>query len=152
MIVTTIKELPCFKEILSDNAEKIINFIENWKKNPQKPGKYEIDGEKLFAAVSIYETENAEKREFEAHKKYIDLQYVFSGAETLYWADLDSLCQTSESFSTGGDVAFYKGEAQSSVNLSGDVCAILLPKDAHKPNCIFDEKQEVTKIVFKIMA
>lgn len=149
MIVTKAEELKKYSSILP-SAEKIAEFINEWSQNPKCGGRYDIDGDDLFAAVSEYETESFDERQFESHKKYIDVQYVPCGEETLYWADVKELTQTSESFSQGGDIAFYKGKAQGSVTLAGGTCAVLFPEDAHMPNCISGEKQKVTKIVFKV--
>lgn len=144
MIVATAEELKKYGSVLP-SAEKIADFIKEWSKNPKDSGRYDIDGDNLFAAVSEYETESFEERQFESHQKYIDVQYVPSGAETLYWAEVKTLMQTSESFSQGGDIAFYKGKAQGSVTLCGGTCAVLFPEDAHMPNCISGEKQRVDR-------
>lgn len=149
MIVAAAEELKKYGSVLP-SAEKIADFIKEWSKNPKGCGRYDIDGDNLFAAVSEYETESFDERQFESHQKYIDVQYVPSGEETLYWADVKTLTQTSESFSQGGDIAFYKGKAQGSVTLCGGTCAVLFPEDAHMPNCISGKKQKVTKIVFKV--
>lgn len=149
MIVTKAEDLKNYSSVLP-SAEKIADFISEWSKKPKDGGRYDIDGDNLFAAVSEYETESFDERLFESHRQYIDVQYVPSGEETLYWANVDELTQTSESFSQGGDIAFYKGEAKGSVILGGGTCAVLFPEDAHMPNCISSEKQKVTKIVFKV--
>ena len=49
-------------------------------------GRHPIDGEAIFALVSTYETEPEGARSFEAHRKYIDVQYLLSGREIIHWA------------------------------------------------------------------
>src|SRR5690348_12709817 len=44
----------------------------------RKPGKYELDGENLFAMVHHYDTRTLAKSVWEAHRNYIDVQYVAS--------------------------------------------------------------------------
>ena len=148
MIVTTVKELQNYKDI--PYAKEIAEFIENFRKTDMKTGKYEIYGEDLFAAVSEYETEPAEDRKFENHKKYIDLQILVKGSEEIHWAPVETLSMTEESFSKGGDIAFYDGDSCGYAILSGDSCAILYENDAHKPNVMHKNKEKVVKIVFKI--
>lgn len=150
MIVTTIDKITDYKDI--PYAEDIKKFIDDFKKSDMKTGRYDIHGDELFAAVSRYDTQPMEEREFENHRKYIDLQIVLDGKEVLYWAPVETLTMTKDGFSDGGDCSFYKGEALSSVTLGGDQCAILFENDAHMPNCEFEKIESVLKVVFKILA
>ena len=43
--------------------------------------RYDLDGNNLYVTISEYNTKNPEDAKFEAHKKYIDIQYVISGSE-----------------------------------------------------------------------
>ena len=90
------------------------------------------------------------ERQFENHKKYIDLQIVLDGKEEIHWADTASLKMVSEEFSQGGDIAFYVGESMGYVLLGGDQCAILFEEDAHMPNVLHGKSENVLKVVFKI--
>lgn len=148
MVVTTLEKITDYKEI--PYAQDMIDFISEFKNGEMKTGRYDIHGDDLFAAVSEYETEPADDRKFENHKKYIDLQILLSGAEEIHWAPVETLRMTEESFSKGGDIAFYEGDAQGCVVLSGDTCAILYENDAHKPNVMHKNKEKVIKVVFKI--
>lgn len=148
MIVTTIDRLTDYKEI--PYAQEVIKFIEDFKKGDMQTGRYDIDGDDAFAIASRYDTEPSQNRQFENHKKYIDIQVVLDGTEELHWAPKETLTQTAEEFSKGGDIAFYKGKMQSSVLLGGSACAVLFENDAHKPNVMYNDIQNVLKIVFKI--
>lgn len=148
MIITDYRKLSFYSEV--PFAEEIVSFIDEFKKSDMKPGRYDIHGDDLFAAVSRYDTEPAEVRQFENHRKYIDLQIVLDGSEKLLWADVGSLTMTKDGFSDGGDISFYEGEPAAGVILSGDTCAVLFETDAHMPNVINREKESVLKIVFKI--
>ena len=52
--------------------------------------RYDIDGDNLYATVSEYITKNEEDAKFEAHQKYIDIQYVISGKEIMSIAPLST--------------------------------------------------------------
>ena len=148
MIVTTIDRLTQYTEI--PFAQDIIDFMTEFRKSDMNPGRYDIHGDDLFAAVSRYDTEPNVDRKFENHKKYIDLQIVLDGKEEIHWADTASLTQVSEEFSKGGDIAFYTGESMGYVLLGGDQCVILFEEDAHMPNVLHEESENVLKVVFKI--
>jgi YhcH/YjgK/YiaL family protein len=87
---------------------------------------------------------------FEAHKKYIDLQYIVSGIEKIRWAKLDSVDMVEEKYSTGGDIAFYEGNSMLDFTLTKNTFLLLYPSDAHLPGLSADKDVNVRKIVFKI--
>ena len=148
MIVTTIDKLTKYSEI--PNAQDIVDFLADFRKGEMAPGRYDIHGDDLFAAVSRYDTEPDGDRVFENHKKYIDLQIILDGKEEIQWADTKTLTMVSEEFSKGGDIAFYKGDAMGYTLLGGEQCVILFEEDAHKPNVLHEKSENVLKVVFKI--
>lgn len=150
MIVTTIDKLTDYREI--PYAQDIIDFVEAFKKGGMEPGRYDIHGDDLFAAVSRYTSEPEADRRFENHRKYIDLQIALRGAEEIHWAPVETLELCEESFSSGGDIAFYSGKAKGCALLEGNVCAVLFENDAHMPNVMHEKAEEILKIVFKIKA
>ncbi len=149
MIVDKIENLKLYYPVLK-GLKEASEFVEKFYKEPLADGKYEIDGERIFASASTYVTKTREGAQFESHRKYADLQAVISGTEIISWSTLDGLKVESESFSTGGDIAFYTGETIMDARLPAGYFAILFPDDAHMP-CICDgECSEVTKVVVKI--
>lgn len=148
MIVTTVDKLTQYKEI--PYAQDIVDFLTEFQKSDMAPGRYDIHGDDLFAAVSRYDTEPNVDRQFENHKKYIDLQIVLDGKEEIHWADTSTLTMVSEEFSKGGDIAFYVGESMGYVLLGGNQCVILFEEDAHMPNVLHNKSENVLKVVFKI--
>lgn len=115
--------------------------------------KYEIDGEKAFFSVSEYENMPVAECGFEAHKKYIDIQFVISGHEHIDVTDAASL-EVTEDFVPGGDVAFYADSDKFSVaDLGAGDFVILFPGEAHRPLVAPDGKPVKTiKAVAKIAA
>lgn len=148
MIVTTIDKLTQYKEI--PYAQDIVDFLEEFQKSDMATGRYDIHGDDLFAAVSRYDTQPNVERQFENHKKYIDLQIVLEGKEEIHWADTATLTMVSEEFSKGGDIAFYVGESMGYILLGGSQCAVLFEEDAHMPNVLHEKSENVLKVVFKI--
>jgi hypothetical protein len=76
--------------------DKAFNFL----KSNDLPGleikRYDIDGDNLFAPVSEYMTKNEEDAKYEAHQKYIDIQYVVSGKELIGVAPISKRKDTIE--------------------------------------------------------
>ncbi len=149
MVVDRIENLKIYSPLLSC-IPAIENFLKAFGKNPLPDGRYELDGDKLFALVQRYATKPAEGRLPEAHRKYIDLQVAVEGREYIGWAPLAELTEETEEFSKGGDIAFYSGSIQLNIPLNQGYFALLYPEDAHLPCTQIDGPEEVAKVVFKI--
>lgn len=136
-------ELPILK--------KVEDFVADFNNKKLADGTYEIDGKRVFAMVQSYRTkQQTQEMMFEAHKKYIDLQYVVNGIEKIRWARLDSVDLVEEKYSTGSDIAFYEGDAMFDFTLTKGAFLLLYPQDAHLPGLSAQKDVNVTKIVFKI--
>ena len=112
-------------------------------------GRYEIDGSNVFAFIQEYTSK--EESSFEAHKNYIDIQFIVNGTEIIYAADLDRLSVKTE-YSEEKDIMFLDDyEKATKVILTDGVYGIFFPWDAHKPGLCLDGKPDtVKKIVVKV--
>ena len=71
-------------ENLSNLPEVIINglnYIKNANFSSLKDGKIFIDGENMFVNIQTYMTKD--DANYEAHRKYADIQYIISGSEKI---------------------------------------------------------------------
>jgi biofilm protein TabA len=118
-------------------------------KNPLADGRHELAGSKLSAIFSSYQTEDPEDKFFEAHRRFIDIQVVLQGRETLYWAPLLSLEPRGE-YSEAEDIAFFTGSAGIAVPLEPGWFTVQFPQDAHKPGCLKGSPSPVRKLVIKV--
>jgi len=57
----------------------------------EAPGRHEIEGDDLFALIQQVTTKPLNEALFEAHRQYIDVQYVQHGRKTILWAPLESM-------------------------------------------------------------
>ena len=123
-------------------------FIKKYISSPLPVGKYEIDGSRVFAMVQEYEPKTENR--FEAHRKYIDIQFIISGREKMLCGNIDSY-ETQESYDADKDVEFFKGDKfLTSITADPGTFAIFFPEDVHKPGLIIDEGKNVQKIVVKV--
>ncbi len=109
--------------------------------------KYEIFGDELFCKVSEYQT--AEPKLFEAHDKYLDLQYIIKGTERMDYADR-AKCTQEGAYNEGKDVVFFSKEKYSPLTVEEGMFAIFFPDDAHRPGVMDERAETVKKAVFKI--
>lgn len=111
-------------------------------------GRYEIDGANLYALVQEYETKPQEAGLWEAHRRYLDLQYLFRGAEKIGYANLKHL--TPGEYQASQDFLPLSGPGDFFTLQSGDF-VILLPEDAHMPGLAVNTPAPVKKIVLKLL-
>ena len=90
----------------------------------------------------------AEGGKCEAHRNYLDIQYIVKGQEVMGWAPLDTLTPDGE-FNVDGDVGFYTGSVEL-VKIPAGYCYVVFPEDGHMPTRYVDEPNEYTKIVVKL--
>lgn len=130
--------------------DKAFCFLQDTKLDELKTGRYPIIGDTLFVMVQEYQTQDRRERNYEAHRKYIDLQYVISGEELIGVSALNRVSLTRE-YDAGKDIAFYETEEGEFRVATNDVFFIFFPEDAHMP-CIKKGKDcIVKKIVLKIL-
>ncbi|HHV94997.1 MAG TPA: DUF386 domain-containing protein [Clostridiaceae bacterium] len=148
MIVDNLSNCSLYANV-HEGFAKAFEFIKNYEKNELPEGKYEIDGEKIYAMVQHYDTISKEQAKWEAHRKYIDLQYVSEGKEIINYTNISNLTPYTE-YDEKGDYVLLNGPDGTEVKLKSGDYIILFPEDAHQPKCAWEEIQRVKKIVVKI--
>lgn len=130
-------------------ADDMLAFAERVEKENLEDGRYELQGENLFALLQTYVTKNLEDARMETHKIYSDLQYVVSGAEYIYWSPIDELT-VEEDRTPEADLVFYKSEPANGRNLlTAGMFGAYFPQDGHRPSVAAGEPAQIKKIVFK---
>ena len=117
----------------------------------QALGRHEIDGERVFALVQKYSTKPIESALFEAHRRYVDVQYVHAGRETILWAPLAAMQEETMAYDAAKEAALFKLVPDvTPLHLSAGYFAVLFPEDAHAPCVVWEETSEVFKVVVKV--
>ena len=119
--------------------------------SPTMPdGRHPIDGDIAYALVQSYETKEPAQNKFEAHRKYLDIQYVVSGQEVIHYAPLTSL-ESDTDYNAESDYALYREpRVSTALNLDPNSFALFFPQDAHKPGCISNRAELIRKVVIKV--
>lgn len=112
-------------------------------------GKQTIRGEQIFALVQDNTTKPRAEGKWEAHKKYIDIQFVASGDEEMGYANVNTL-KVQKAYDEKDDYALFEG-AGSYVRVPAGNFTIFFPEDAHVPGSAVNEKPSaVRKVVIKV--
>lgn len=114
-------------------------------------GDYEIDKRDVYASIQTYITSPAEKKLFECHKEYFDVQVVRLGMERHDIAN-DEGVDVHEEYDPDRDVKFFKfSDKYSTITMVPGFFSVYYPQDIHKPGCNIGEKSEkVRKICMKV--
>lgn len=148
MILDSLKNSENYAKI----NERLAKGLEALKKadfSTMEDGRYDIDGDNLFLKISTYDTKSAEETKVEAHRNYIDIQYIISGKENVLYAPLETMQECIEEHPES-DLYFYKGETQS-ILLDEGMYMIFFPSDAHGPSVSCCGKpQTVRKALVKV--
>jgi biofilm protein TabA len=134
-------------------SEKIANALEILKDPAiadKADGRYDVDGDDIYYMVQRYSTAPLEDGKIEAHKKYIDIQFVATGCEIIGYAPIAPL-EIDVPYDENSDVALYKTNGSlSSVKVCKNMFCILFPEDGHVPGRICCGSSDVCKIVVKV--
>ncbi len=84
----------------------------------------------------------------EAHRKYLDIQYIVKGKEVVGWADLSN-CQLQGEFSEEKDIGMYTGDFEYFTIKEG-TCYVAFPEDVHMPGRHLDVPNDFVKVVVKL--
>jgi YhcH/YjgK/YiaL family protein len=133
---------------LGERIEKALHYLSTTDFTNVEPGTYEIDGENIFAIVQEYNTKPSSSAKWEAHKKYIDIQYMVSGKEKMGFTDSQKVIVLQE-YHQGNDIILYKGEGNFLIADEGHF-AIFFPSDIHMPQLALNIPKEVKKVVVKV--
>ena len=106
--------------------------------------------ENCFVLEQAYITKDKKDCFFESHRKYIDIQYIFSGVEIMEVENINKL-QITKEYDSSLDFAKYAQSLDtSSLIINENELAIFYPNDAHMPCIKLNENQKLIKAVFKI--
>lgn len=130
--------------------DKAFSFLKNTNLSGLEIRRYDIDGDNLYASVMDYVTKNEEEVRYEAHRKYIDIQYVISGVEEMGVAPLSSLKEVTVPYDASKDVGFMTVTESKLYKATPDRFFIFFPDDIHRPSVKVSQNSPVKKIVVKV--
>jgi len=127
--------------------DKSFEFLKN-SLETKEPGKYEIDGDNAYAIITEAPSKTPEIARWEAHEKYIDIQYVIKGEEKIGVTPLSNATVT-KSYDEANDYANYEADGELYTAKPG-VFFLFFPEDVHRPNILVEGFEIVKKVVIKV--
>ena len=109
------------------------DFLKSRDLEKLESGEYEIDGRRVYAILAENEARPAEEAVLEAHREYIDIQYVVSGTDHMGWKH-SSLCEDpAGEYDADTDVVFFRDQPEIWVAVPAGAFTVFFPEDAHAP-------------------
>jgi len=137
------------KNNLNEKIEYAISYIKNLDFESLEIGKYIVNDD-FFYLVQEYHTKKSEDGRFEAHRNYIDIQFLAAGQERIE-VTAAAFMKVEVPYNLQNDVVFFKEPRYAGyIDIKENKYAIFYPKDAHKPGVALDQTQSVKKIVGKV--
>jgi YhcH/YjgK/YiaL family protein len=133
---------------LGERINNVFAYLKETNFSSLESGKYEIDGDNIFAIVAEYQTKDESIGLPESHKRYIDVQYVADGCELMGYGPLGNQ-EIIENYNEENDITFYNGEC-SLIKMDAGMFAIFFPGEVHLPGIMVNEISFVKKIVVKV--
>jgi biofilm protein TabA len=153
MIFGNIANLEHDRKILPAAVIEGLQYLNDTDFSKLEVGKYEIEGNKIFALVQESQTLPKEDRRPEAHAKRLDIQYVIEGPEMIGFALPNAVNQVAEDLLEQKDNIFYATvQDEMDLVLTKGMYAIFFPDEVHRPNCQYGVSRKLRKVVVKIEA
>ena len=143
MIVCPWKDIKKYAALLPgiEEAFDAVNALTEYEDQKNYPLS---DGNRFFPAVTSTKAPDLG----EAHRKYLDIQYIVKGKEVVGWADLKD-CQPEGEFNESKDVGMYSGPF-SYMTINEGICYVAFPEDVHMPGRHLDVPNDLIKVVVKL--
>lgn len=144
MIVCPWKDLGRYAPIIP-GLEEAMNVVAGL--TTMEPATYPLSG---GGKVMVQQgtTKSNVGMEIEAHRNFLDIQYIVKGQETVGWAPLETLTPSGE-YNPAKDKGMYTGHCDYMVIGEG-YCYVVYPEDGHMPGVHLDTPSEYQKIVVKL--
>jgi YhcH/YjgK/YiaL family protein len=130
--------------------DKAFAFMKNTDLTKIEVKRHDIDGDNLYVLVSQYTTKNQEDAKFEAHRKYVDIQYVISGNEQMGCVPYVLKDVVSQEYSDAKDIEYFSVKSPKLYKADPKRFFLFFPEDAHMPSIKDGNNSPVKKAVVKL--
>ncbi|MCX6056472.1 MAG: YhcH/YjgK/YiaL family protein [Chloroflexi bacterium] len=126
--------------------ELAFSFLQSTDLESLSPGRIDLEGHLVYAMVQEYRTKPFHEGVWEAHRRFIDIQYMVRGVERVGFANLNTM--KLGDYVPERDFQPMTGKGQNLV-LSAGSFMIFFSQDAHMPGLKWVSLKDVKKIVIK---
>ncbi len=145
MIVDLLENCNLYSSINS-NLDRAFSFLLSNDLASMEPGRLELNGDSLYVLVQHYLSKPESSGKWEAHKRYIDVQYLISGSERVGYSAISNM--TLGEYNAQKDFQALSGSGEM-YRLNAGSFMVFFPQDAHMPGLANGFETPIKKIVVK---
>lgn len=136
--------------VLGEGVRKALEYIRGNDLVALAPGRYPIDGDRVFALIQEPTTLPSNQAPFENHRKHADLQVTLRGTEHVGYCPVENLTPKGD-YNAETDVQLYDGTAEVMMRCAtGKSFALFYPEDGHQPYVTPGASESIKKVVIRI--
>jgi len=141
-IIANISRYSALEQRIAEALKAVLEF------SGRKPGRYDLDGDNMYLQILRYNAKPLAESRWEAHRRYIDVQFIESGEE--YWGFGDAAGLSMDAaYDPAIDAEFYAGEGAMLRAAKGHF-AVFYPGEPHMTGVAAGTPLPVQRIVVKI--
>lgn len=110
-------------------------------------GRYEIDGDRVYALVFESDGKDKGNNVLEAHQLYLDVQFTVSGLECIGWKSTPSCTMVHTPYDEKNEAILFSDPPTVWTEVPAKHFVVLWPHDAHSP---MNGQGAIRKVVLKI--
>lgn len=134
---------------LNPNLDTAIKYLTATTLAKLPLGKTEIDGNAVYINVMETKTGSFEKRNYEIHRKYMDIQIDLLGAEVIWVGDNQEVFSTD--FDVNSDFGTVRCKDLTLCKMGPGNFIMCLPMEPHMPGVKIIEEAYLKKAVVKVL-
>jgi YhcH/YjgK/YiaL family protein len=130
-----------------------LKYLKDTDFSTMENGKYEIKEGKVWAIVQDYNSKPESEGKFEAHRKFVDIQFIVEGEEKIGVGNLEEFEEATQ-YDEEKDIIFLNPKEDAKVEFKKVIAGeymILMPKDVHMPSIAVESTGFVKKVVLKVI-
>jgi YhcH/YjgK/YiaL family protein len=113
-------------------------------------GRYEIEGNDIYATVMSYETKEPADLRHEAHRDFADIQLLLEGEEVMYYTPAQRLGPGMGYVEAKDYEHFGQPDHPERLVVRPGEFAVFFPGEGHRANCALHAPRQARKIVVKV--
>jgi YhcH/YjgK/YiaL family protein len=132
---------------LNPRFKAAFQYLKNPALNKDTAERIDLEDDQLYALTTHKSGKKRHEAKLEAHRKYIDIQFVLGGIDSMGWRPARTCTKVESPYSEEKDIAFFADEPMMWFPVHPGTYAIFFPEDAHAPMV---SDGEIHKIIVKV--
>ncbi len=109
------------------------DFLRQAMAAPPPAGKHVLEPDRLWVIIESAQGRTRANAPLEFHRRYIDIQLVLTGEETIGWSPLSTQAAATANYDSVRDIAFLTDVPRAWFQLRVGEFAVFFPHDGHAP-------------------